>query len=169
MKRYSFAASLALAVLAVLSLAGPVAAGEQVPFKGSLEGEAVSIVDEFPLRHVLVEGTGKATHLGEFTFAFPHTVHLPTRTAVGTYHIVAANGDKLTASGTGLSTPTIIDGVFYLAIVEEMIVDPALSTGRFAGATGSFTVERLFNPGTSLTIGSFNGTISSPGDDDDDD
>ena len=39
MKRYSSAASLALAGLAVLGLAGPVAAGEQVPFKGSLEGE----------------------------------------------------------------------------------------------------------------------------------
>ena len=39
MKRYSSAASLALAVLAVLGLAGPAAAGEQVPFKGSLEGD----------------------------------------------------------------------------------------------------------------------------------
>ena len=38
MKRYSSAAGLALAVVAVLGLAGPVAAGEQVPFKGSFEG-----------------------------------------------------------------------------------------------------------------------------------
>ena len=163
MIRHSSTAGLALAVLAILCLAGPAPAGEQVPFKGSLEGEAVSIVTEYPYRHVLVEGTGEATQLGEFTFAFPHTVYLPTREAVGTYHIVAANGDKLTARGTGLATPTIIDGVFYLAIVEEMIVDPTLSTGRFAGATGSFTVERLFNPATGLTIGYFEGTISRPG------
>ena len=67
MKRRMFAASLALAVLAVLGLADPVAAGEQVPFKGSLEGEAVSIVDGFPFRHILVEGTGEATPLGKFT------------------------------------------------------------------------------------------------------
>ena len=162
MKRYSSVASLVLAVVAVLTLAGPVAAQVQVPLKGSLEGEAVSIVDEFPLRHVLVEGTGEATQLGKYTFAFPHTVHLPTRISAGTYHLVAANGDKLTASGTGLATPMVIDGVFYLAIVEEMSIDPTLSTGRFAGATGSFTVERLFNPATGLTIGSFDGTISSP-------
>ena len=38
MKRYSSAASLALAVVVVLGLAGPVAGGGQVPFKGSLEG-----------------------------------------------------------------------------------------------------------------------------------
>jgi hypothetical protein len=162
MKRYSSAGSVALAVVVVLRLTGPVAAGEQVPFKGSLEGAAISIVDEFPLRHVLVEGTGEASQLGKYTFAFPHTVHLPTRTSAGTYHMVAANGDKVIASATGLATPIVIDGVFYLAIVEELIVDPTLSTGRFAGATGSFRVERLFNPATGLTIGSFDGTISSP-------
>src|SRR5262245_65463108 len=163
MIRHRFTAGLALAVALVLGLTGPVTAGEQVPFKGSLEGDAVSIVTEYPYRHVLVEGTGEATQLGEFTFAFPHTVYLPTREAVGTYHMVAANGDKLTASGTGLATPTIIDGVFYLAIVEEMLVEPTLSTGRFAGATGGFTVERLYNPATGQTIGSFKGTISRPG------
>jgi len=168
MNRHSFATGLALVVLAVLGLAGPATAGEQVPFKGSLEGEAISIVDDFPFRHVLLEGSGKATQLGEYTFAFPHTVYLPTRTAVGTYHMVAANGDELIASGTGLSTPTIIDGVFYLSIVEEMIVDPTLSTGRFAGASGHFTVERLYNPATRLTSGSFEGTMSFDDDGDDD-
>jgi hypothetical protein len=163
MKSQSFVASLTLAVVAVLGLASLPAAGEEVPFKGRLEGIATSIVDEPPLRHVLLEGTGKATQLGKFTFAFPHTVYLPTRAAVGTYHIVAANGDKLTASATGLATPTIIDGVFHLAIVEELVVEPTLSTGRFAGATGSITGQRLYNPGTGRTFGSFKGTISTPG------
>ena len=163
MKRFSSTASLALAVVIVLGLGSRVAADEQVPFKGSLNGVAISSVNVPPLRHVLVEGTGEATQLGKFTFAFPHTVHLPTRIAVGTYHIMAANGDKLTAGGTGLSTPTIIDGVFHLSIEEEMIVDPTLSTGRFAGATGSFTIKRLYNPATGTTAGSFKGTISSPG------
>ena len=41
MKRYSSAAGLALATLVVLGLAGRVAAGEQVPFKGSLEGDVI--------------------------------------------------------------------------------------------------------------------------------
>ena len=34
---------------------------------------------------------------------------------------------------------------------------------RFAGATGGFTVERLADTIALTTIGSFNGTISSPG------
>ena len=36
-------------------------------------------------------------------------------------------------------------------------------TGRFAGATGEFTVERLVDTATGETEGSFEGTISSPG------
>jgi len=35
-------------------------------------------------------------------------------------------------------------------------------TGRFTGAQGSFTVERLHNMVTSATFGSFHGTITSP-------
>ena len=163
MKRHSSTAGFALTAVVVLGLAGPLAAGEQAPFKGSLEGEAISIVDEFPLRHVLLAGTGEATQLGTYSFVFPHTVHLPTRISAGAYSMVAANGDKVIASGTGLATPTVIDGVFHLAIVEEMTINPTLSTGRFAGATGGFTVERLFNPATGLTIGAFEGTISRPG------
>ena len=52
MKRYRLAASLVLAVLGVLALAGPVAAGKQVPFKGSLEGDVTvtSASEEVVLR-----------------------------------------------------------------------------------------------------------------------
>ena len=39
MKRYSFVAGLALVVWGILGITGPAAAGEQVPFKGSLEGD----------------------------------------------------------------------------------------------------------------------------------
>jgi len=168
MKRHSFAASFALAVVAVLGLASLAGAGEQVPFKGRLEGAQVSRSAEYfvdgvgPFVDILIEGAGEATQLGRFTYAFPHTVHLPTRAAVGTYRFVAADGDTLTGSATGLATPTIIDGVFHLAIVEEMVVEPTLSTGRFAGATGGFTAKRLYNPATGLTFGSFEGAISTP-------
>jgi hypothetical protein len=35
-------------------------------------------------------------------------------------------------------------------------------TGRFAGATGSFTVVRLYDPVAGTTVGSFEGAISVP-------
>jgi hypothetical protein len=159
MKRYSSAASLALAVVVVVGLAGPVAAGEQVPFKGNLEGDVTRGEPYFPYVDVLVEGGGEATQLGKFTFAFPHTVHLPTRTGAGTYYIVAANGDKLTARGTGVATPVAGTAILY---IEETLTITG-GTGRFAGATGSFTVERWYDTVNQTTVGSFEGTISTPG------
>jgi len=80
-------------------------------------------------------------------------------TAVGTYQFVAANGDRLTASFSGQATPTLAPGV--LAIVETATITGG--TGRFAGATGSFSCMRLFNTVTGKTTGSFAGTISAPG------
>ena len=159
MKRHSFAASLALAILAVLGLAGPVLAQQQVPFKGSLEGVVTVTPLKPPNVSVLVKATGNATHLGQFALAIPHTVNRANMTATGTYQFVAANGDTLTATFSGKATPTATRGV--LSIVETAIITGG--TGRFAGATGSFTCVRLFNTVAGTTAGSFNGTISAPG------
>ena len=160
MKRYSFAAGLALAVVAVLGLAGPAAAGEQVPFQGTLQGDVIRGVPDGDYVDIVVVGSGNATLLGNYTFFNPHTVHSPSSTGEGIYHIVAANSDKLTADSTGFATPMVINGVFHLLIVEIQTITGG--TGRFAGATGSFTIERLYNPATGLTIGSFEGAISTP-------
>ena len=164
MKRYSSAAGLALAVVVVLGLSGPAAAGEPVPFKGSLEGDVTVTPLTPPFVAVDVEATGEATHLGNFTLDIPHVVNRATRTAVGSYEFTAANGDTLTADFTGKATPTAIPGVLY---IEETATITG-GTGRFAGATGSFTSERLYDTITGTTIGSFDGTISD-GDDGDGD
>ena len=47
MNRFSSAAHLALAASAVLGLAGPAAAGEQVPFRGRLQG-AITVTSVSP-------------------------------------------------------------------------------------------------------------------------
>ena len=155
MKRFSSATIVALAVLAVLGLAGPVAAGDPVPFKGTLEGD-VTVTGAPPILSVLVEGAGTATHLGRFTVDIPHLVDVRTRTAAGSYEFTAANGDTLTAHFTGTATPTATPGVLY---IEETATITG-GTGRFAGATGSFTVERLYDTVAGTTTGSFEGTIS---------
>jgi hypothetical protein len=159
MKYHRSAASLALAVLAVLGLAGPAPAQQQVPFKGSLEGVVTIRPLTPPYVSVLVKATGNATQLGQFTLAIPHIVNRSTMTAKGTYQFVAANGDTLTASFSGKAMPTSTAGV--LSIMETAIITGG--TGRFAGATGGFTCVRLFNTVAGTTAGSFNGTISAPG------
>ena len=156
MKRFSSAAGFALAVVVVLEFAGPVAAGEQVPFKGSYEGDVTVTPLAPPFLSALVDATGNATQLGQFTLAIPHIVNVANGTAVGTYEFTAANGDALFADFTGKSTPTETPGVLY--IVEIATITGG--TGRFAGASGGFTCERYFDTTTDETFGSFEGTIS---------
>jgi hypothetical protein len=159
MKTYSSLAGLALAVVTALGLAGPVAAGDQVPFKGSLDGGVTHASVDAQTDAVLVEAAGTATHLGRFAVSVPHLVNLSTRTAAGYYVFTAANGDEVYAEFTGKATPTATPGL--ISIVETATITGG--TGRFAGATGSFTVERLYDIFGGTTIGSFEGTISSPG------
>ncbi len=138
--------------------AGVLSNNQEVPFKGRLEGTATITPGTPPFLSVSIEGTGNATHLGRFTVEIPHVVNTTNRTSTGTYEFTAANGDTLTAGFTGQATLTA-PGV--LSIVETATITGG--TGRFADATGSFTVERLFNQVTGLTTGSFGGAITSPG------
>src|SRR5262245_27440840 len=145
---------------ALLALAGlaDTTTPAQVTFKGSLEGT----VTRTPSGSVVladIDATGTATHLGQFTLAIPAVVDPVARTAVGTYEFTAANGDMVRAEFTGQATPTATPGV--LSIVETATITGG--TGRFAGATGSFTAQRLFDSVASTTVGSFTGTISAPG------
>ena len=152
-------ASLAIAS----SEANPTGAGvlsndQEVPFKGRLEGTATITPGTPPFLSVSLEGTGNATHLGHFTVEIPHVVNASNRTSTGTYEFTAANGDTLIAGFTGQATLTAPG---LLSIVETGSITGG--TGRFADATGSFIVERMFNQVTGLTTGSFGGTLSSPG------
>jgi hypothetical protein len=141
----------------MLALVRPVAAGDQVPFKGSFDGVVTHAAVDPQTDAVLVEATGNATQLGAFAVSVPHLVNTPTRMAAGTYEFTAANGDTITARFTGVANPTATPGV--IAIVETATITGG--TGRFAGATGSFITERLFDRIAGTTTGSFQGTISS--------
>lgn len=160
MKRRMFVAGFAFAVLAVTIFAGPAAAGEFVPFKGTLEGDDQLIVPP-PIAMVDGIGEGQATGLGRFSYELLATVdfRFPPPHGVGILTLTAADGSTLVAEIEGFSTP-VIPGVLVQVMEEAVIVD---GTGRFAGASGSFTIERLVYQDTRLTVGSFEGIISNPG------
>jgi hypothetical protein len=142
---------------------GQAAVAGLLPFKGTLEGRHVS---RTPLAPPVVfdrfEADGQATQLGQFELVIEATVDFGSRpvTGVGTHTFTAANGDKLVADHTGLSALVAPGSVL---ITEHAIIDPNRSTGRFAGAEGTFTVERLADAATGVggvTVGTFEGTIS---------
>ena len=165
MKRFSSATVLALAVSAALGIAGPLAAGEEVPFKGHLEAVEIHTPLVPPFVMIDVDATGKATHLGKFTLDIEAILNFKTKAAVGSYEFTAANGDTLTAVFTGQSSPTATPGVIYI----EEIATITGGTGRFAGASGSFVCERLLNAATLASTGSFEGTITLDNDEEDED
>lgn len=173
MKRRMSVASFALAIVVVAGLAGPALAGQPLPFKGSLEGLHVSRTPlDPPLVFDVFEITGQATQLGQFELVIEVVVDFGTRpvTGEGTFTFTAANGDTLVADATGFSA--LVEPGLVL-ITEHALIDPDRSTGRFAGATGSFTVERLADAATGVTgvtVGSFDGSIClAIGDNDDED
>jgi hypothetical protein len=146
----------AIAAALLVSLAGPVSAAEQLPFRGTLAGTASITPLAPPIVAVEIHATGNATYLGRFTLEAPHVVNQATLTAVGTYLITAANGDTITANLAG--TATMIDPPNVIAVTETATVTGG--TGRFEGATGSIQVERVFNRATGVTTGTLSGWIS---------
>jgi hypothetical protein len=147
-------------LLASTTFAAPAAAEKQLLLKGSLQAVETDTL-EFPTLFVDASGSGNATQLGRFTVSYQAIIHLfpdGAGTASVSAHLVAANGDSLFAEGSGLGVPTETPNISR--IVERYTITGG--TGRFAGASGSFTVERLLNQATGVTSGTIDGDIVIP-------
>jgi hypothetical protein len=90
------------------------------------------------------------------------TLNFANFTDAGSAQWKAANGDIIYTAVQGAAIP----GPDYFTITEIHTVTGG--TGRFSGAQGSFTVQRIhfvaFNPdGTHTGFGSYAGSITAPG------
>ena len=155
------------AMILTAAIAIPAAAGDLVPFKGALQGTDQDGAFNFPILQVFTSGTGTATHLGEFSYTEVNAVNVVAGTGTGSIHWIAANGDSIdttfNASGGPTDAPPVCPGLgeSFIRITEIHTITGG--TGRFAGAQGSFKVERQASPVTFKTCGSFQGTITPPG------
>ena len=150
-------AVLLLIVLASIAFAAPAAAERQLVLKGSFD--AVETHEFGPgIMFVDATGVGNATQLGLFTYDLQAQVSLPSLAATASATLIAANGDMIFGEGVGQGTPTADPNV--VSIVETYTITGG--TGRFAGATGSFTVERLIDRATLASSGTISGSIVLP-------
>jgi len=150
-------ALLLVIVLASTVFAAPAAGERQLLLKGSLQtAETQQVV--FPTIFVNGSGSGNATQLGLYTISYHAQLNIPTLSSTVSATLVAADGSSIFAAGTGQGTPTATPGI--VSIVETYTITGG--TGRFAGATGNFTVERVINRATLLTSGTISGTILLP-------
>ena len=147
-----FVGLVAAFAVSLISVAGSATAAE-TPFKGTVNAvETGQVV--FPIRSADRVGTGTATYLGRYTEHVVAQIDLPTMSATGAATFTAANGDTLTTTVAGQATRT---GPTMLSIVEVYTITGG--TGRFAGASGSFTMEVTLDLSTHVSSGTFSGEI----------
>ena len=164
MKNTTMTARIYLPMAAMIltgALAVPAAEQKQVPFKGAIQGREIDTPQGGPPPTTLsVDGsvTGIANLVGQFSLAYKVTVSIGDGSGTGMAQLIAANGDTINLKVDGQGVPTDAAGVN--SIVEIYTITGG--TGQFAGANGSFTVERLVDLATGFTSGSFSGNITSP-------
>ena len=145
----------ALVAALAVALAGVVvsAVAAETPFKGTYSAvETNQLV--FPILSVNREGTGTATYLGKYTEHATFQVNVLTLSGTGPATFTAANGDTLFTSGVGQATPI---SPTVVSIVEVYTVTGG--TGRFADATGTFTLVRTLDQTTGVSTGTFSGAV----------
>jgi hypothetical protein len=130
-----------------------------VAIKGSLQGEADPPVFEPPpspffTTHLVA--TGQASHLGRFTLDFSHRVNLDSLEGIGDAVFTFPNGDTLKTHATGTATPAGTPTAFTVVEIHEVTG----GTGRFAGASGEFTVTRAVDFTNPFTSGEIDGSIA---------
>ena len=128
-----------------------------LPFRGTI---TTADRGEIVVPNVVIRGTaeGTATHLGRYTATFVAVAPLEGNTGAGEYRFTAANGDQFVATFAGTATP---DGSGNLIFTEVLTI--VGGTGRFASATGTFTMIKTIlldeQAGSSTGTGSFEGRI----------
>jgi len=127
--------------------------------QGCVQRTGYRLAGAFCHRLLDTAATGTGTHLGQFSLAQVLTVNLANHTAIGSARWIAGNGDYIDTTVVSAAEPADIPDLLKITEINTITG----GTGRFTGAEGSFTVERLHNLVTSATFGSFHGTITSTG------
>jgi hypothetical protein len=150
-----FSALMLMLMLTTTALAAPTAEKEHLRFQGTLHALEIGVFD--PLTgnvSVTANGSGKGTLLGRFTYSYAVVIS-PTSTGTLYYTFVAANGDSLYSIGQGMGAATELPNIFRVTETHTITG----GTGRFAGATGSFNIDRLILQPDGTTWGTFTGNV----------
>jgi hypothetical protein len=150
--------SLIAATFLTVALSAPAVNAGRVPFNGTWEANEVSTFFGDPPIGFFSNGQGTltSTELGPLAMYLTNLVDLATFDGMGLTRVVDANGDSIFAEGTGHADLVTPDPPVY-HITETHTVTGG--TGRYAGARGSFAVDRMVDLSTGDSSGNFNGVI----------
>lgn len=109
----------------------------------------------FPTRWVTASGWGDVTELGRFTINYETEMNLLDLSGTESAHFVGSNGNSILVQGLGQATEDQTPGI--LKVIEIYTVTGG--TGRFSGASGTLTLQRVVNLATGSTAGTLDGYI----------
>jgi hypothetical protein len=153
--------SLMTAIFLTVALASSAVEGGVIPINGTIAGSESYAPFPDPSEGFYVNGsmTSTDTQLGPFTqfysapvaFAFPEDATGASRLIVGD----AANGDSILTYDLGNNPGSCANGDLHIVETNTIVG----GTGRYAGARGSYTLDRCVNFATGETSGTISGTI----------
>ena len=156
--------SLMTAIFLTVALVSSAVEAGVIRINGTITGSESGAPFPNPAQGIFVNGSVMSTDtaLGPFTlfyslpadFAFAFT---PPGNPGGSRLIVgdAANGDSILTCSIGANPGACANGDVHLVETDTIIG----GTGRYAGARGSFTLDRCLNLVTGETSGTISGTI----------
>jgi len=129
-----------------------------VPFKAHYAASIVGVGPGLGCdARLFLAGAGTGTHLGNFTITLGFCGRADGTLDNGTGTFVAANGDLLYITFHGVS-----DGGHPVLHFTSYVTFTG-GTGRFAGATGTATVNGIFDAATGAGPADWDGFITFPG------
>lgn len=136
---------------------GTISTVTRVPFKGSLQSTE-TYSNSLTTLSVSASGSGNATQIGQFTIRYQSEVNLFDFSVIETTQFTGSNGDSLQAKGIGQATENRTPGMFNVVQIYTITG----GTGRFAGASGTITLNRLMSLMTGATASTFEGYLLMP-------
>ena len=126
-------------------------------FKGTMQSNE-TYSNAFHAMFVTASGSGEAAELGRFTASYQMEANLLDMSLSESVSFAGANGDSLQATAVGQAIEDRTPGMFN--IVEIYTITDG--TGRFAGASGTFTLKRLVSITVGLASSTFEGYLIIP-------
>lgn len=152
-----FLIPLAGRVIAAPAPTSVLAQGTRLAFNGTLQSkESYSTVS--PTMYVTGNGAGESNQLGYFTMSYHVEQNLLDLSEVQSAHFASVNGDSLQAKGIGQAIEDRTPGMFN--VIEIYTITGG--TGRFAGASGTFTLKRLVSITAGVASSTFEGYLLLP-------
>jgi len=129
----------------------------RLAFNGTLQSTETSVT-AFPTMSATATGSGNATQLGSFTIHYQVEINLLDLSATEAAQFSGTNGDSLRAEAVGQATENRTPGMLNIVDIYRITG----GTGRFNGASGTFTLHRLVSVTTGAASSTFEGYILMP-------